>query len=82
MVTIKHDAYSLEDVDGFTGHNFNAVISNYTLYDTYFPAFQNAIMKCNAKAIMCSYNAVNGIPTLIIYFDDLNKLLVWPFMMV
>jgi beta-glucosidase-like glycosyl hydrolase len=37
-VTLKHwDAYSLEDSDGFTRHNFNALVSNYALADSYFP---------------------------------------------
>ena len=41
--TLKHwDAYSLEDSDGYTRHNFNAIISNYTLADSYFPAFKVA----------------------------------------
>jgi beta-glucosidase-like glycosyl hydrolase len=63
-VTLKHwDAYSLEDSDGFTRHDFNAVISNYTLHDTYFPAFKASVVSGKAKGIMCSYNAVNGIPT-------------------
>jgi len=64
VVTLKHwDAYSLEDADGFTRHNFNAIVSDYDLYNTYYPAFKTSIIDGGAKGIMCSYNALNGIPT-------------------
>jgi len=63
-VTLKHwDAYSLEDADGVTRHTFNAIVSNYTLQDTYFPAFKASVIEGNAKGVMCSYNEVNGSPT-------------------
>jgi len=63
-VTLKHwDAYSLEDADGYTRHNFDAIISNYSLADTYFPAFKAAVQQGGAKGVMCSYNSINGIPT-------------------
>jgi xylan 1,4-beta-xylosidase len=62
--TLKHyDAYSLENSDGFTRHNFNAVVSNYSLTTTYLPAFKQSIVIGGAKSVMCSYNAVNGYPT-------------------
>jgi beta-D-xylosidase 4 len=64
VVTLKHwDAYSLEDSDGFTRHNFNAVVSSYALADTFFPAFKRAVVQGGAKGIMCSYNSLNGVPT-------------------
>ncbi|EGD72666.1 hypothetical protein PTSG_04397 [Salpingoeca rosetta] len=64
VVTLKHwDAYSLEDSDGFTRHNFDAKVSNFALMDTYWPAFRKAVMEGNAKGVMCSYNALNGRPT-------------------
>ncbi|EDQ89770.1 uncharacterized protein MONBRDRAFT_36817 [Monosiga brevicollis MX1] len=64
IVTLKHwDAYSLEDSDGATRHNFNAIVSNFSLMDTYWPAFRVAVTEGKAKGVMCSYNAVNGIPT-------------------
>ena len=63
-VTLKHwDAYSLEDSDGFTRHNFNAIVSNFTLHDTFWPAFKASVQQGGAKGVMCSYNAVNGVPT-------------------
>ena len=59
--TLKHfDAYSLEDADGFTRHNFNAVVSNYSLATTYLPAFKQSIVVGGALSVMCSYNSVNG----------------------
>lgn len=63
VVTLKHwDAYSLEDSDGYTRHNFNAIVSNFTLADSYWPAFKAAVVNGSAKGVMCAYNAVNGIP--------------------
>eukprot|EP01060_Flectonema_neradi_P007900 TRINITY_DN1560_c0_g1_i1.p1 TRINITY_DN1560_c0_g1~~TRINITY_DN1560_c0_g1_i1.p1 ORF type:complete len:766 (+),score=190.76 TRINITY_DN1560_c0_g1_i1:49-2346(+) len=62
--TLKHwDAYTLEDSDGYTRHNFNAIVDNYTLADTFFPAWKETIVNGKALGVMCSYNAVNGAPT-------------------
>jgi len=68
IVTLKHwDAYSLEDGGGGPGapnrHNFNAIVSNADMAGTYFPAFKTAVKQGSAKGVMCSYNAVNGIPS-------------------
>ena len=66
VVTLKHwDAYSLEDVPSknITRHNFNAIVSNFTLADTYWPAFKASVMDGKAAGVMCSYNALNGVPT-------------------
>lgn len=52
-VTLKHwDAYSLEDAGGFTRHNFNAVVSNYALAHTYFPAFRKSVVEGGATGVM------------------------------
>ena len=75
----KHFAlYSLEgNVDKKTGqvtppwgpdgtvtrHNFNAVAQQRDLVETYFPAFISCANRGNASGVMCSYNAVNGIPS-------------------
>ena len=48
------DAYSLEDADGYTRHNFNAVVGKRDLAGTYFPAFKAAITEGGAKGVMCS----------------------------
>lgn len=64
VATLKHwDAYDLEDSDNATRHNFNAVVSFYALQGTYFPAFKKSIIEGGAGGVMCSYNAVNGVPT-------------------
>lgn len=68
IVTLKHwDAYSLEDDGGGAGkptrHNFNAIVSNRDLADTYWPAWKNSVRQGKAKGVMCSYNAVNGVPS-------------------
>ena len=54
VVTLKHwDAYSLENSDGFTRHNFNAIVSNYSLESTYLPAFRASVKDGDAKGVMC-----------------------------
>ena len=66
IVTLKHfDAYSLENngVGEPNRHDFNAIISPYMFEDTYFPAFEKSIVEGGAKGVMCSYNAVNNVPS-------------------
>ena len=40
---------------------FNAVVSDVDLHMTFLPAFQ-ACVEAGSFSIMCSYNAVNGVP--------------------
>lgn len=56
-------AYSMEDSEGFTRHNFSATVSEQDLSDTYFPAFISCANRGRASGVMCSYNAVNGVPS-------------------
>ena len=64
ITTIKHwAAYSLDDADGFTRYDFDPNVSMYNLVDTYFPVFHSAVLRSDAKGVMCSYNALNGVPT-------------------
>ena len=42
---------------------FNSVVSAHDLADTYLPAFHSVVTKAGAAAIMCSYNAINGVPS-------------------
>jgi beta-glucosidase-like glycosyl hydrolase len=58
-------AYSLDDWEGYDRCSFNAIVTEQDLQDTYFPAFESCISPASAAAsgIMCSYNAVNGIPS-------------------
>jgi beta-glucosidase len=41
--------------------NFNAVVTNHDLNDTYFPSFKSAIQDSKVEAVMCAYLSVNGI---------------------
>ena len=60
----KHYAdYSLESADGYSRHNFNAIVSDYDQNDTYLVAFKYCAVGGNASSVMCSYNAENGIPS-------------------
>ncbi|EOD18267.1 hypothetical protein EMIHUDRAFT_447998 [Emiliania huxleyi CCMP1516] len=62
-VTLKHfDANSLEDSDGFTRHTVDVNVSRQLLTDYYWPAFRAPIREAGALGVMCSYNAVNGLP--------------------
>eukprot|EP01114_Cavostelium_apophysatum_P021552 TRINITY_DN755_c0_g1_i2.p1 TRINITY_DN755_c0_g1~~TRINITY_DN755_c0_g1_i2.p1 ORF type:complete len:740 (-),score=107.06 TRINITY_DN755_c0_g1_i2:56-2275(-) len=64
VATCKHyAAYSLENWHNVTRYEFNAVVSDSDLVETYLPAWEACIQIGGAKSIMCSYNAVNGIPT-------------------
>jgi len=67
VVTLKHfDANSLEGPWGENGeitrHTVNANISAYDLATTYLPAFRESVVNGNAAGVMCSYNALNGVP--------------------
>jgi beta-D-xylosidase 4 len=78
--TLKHwDAYSLENLGTKNRHNFDAKVSNFDFTDSYFKAFKASVMEGKAKGVMCSYNAVNGVPSCASTF--LNNVLrnVWGF---
>jgi hypothetical protein len=47
---------------GHTRHNFDAKVPLDALADYYLPAFKGCVMEGKVKGIMCSYNAVNGVP--------------------
>ena len=62
IATCKHlVAYSIEDTPP-DRHRFDAVLSVQDLMDTYLPAFRACVLRGEAKAVMCSYNKVNGVP--------------------
>jgi len=67
VATCKHFiANELEhsEIDGklINRHNFDAEIPLPELVDYYMPAFKSCVQEGRALGIMCSYNAVNGIP--------------------
>jgi len=64
VATCKHYAgYDIEDWQGHERYGFDAVISSQDLREYYLPPFQKCARDSNAQSIMCSYNAVNGVPT-------------------
>jgi beta-glucosidase-like glycosyl hydrolase len=52
-------------VDGveWKRHNFDAIVSDQDLADSYLPAFQSCVEEGRVSGLMCSYNALNGVPT-------------------
>lgn len=64
VATCKHFAgYDIEDWEGNQRYGFNAIISTQDLSEYYLPPFKSCARDAQVDAIMCSYNAVNGIPT-------------------
>ncbi|EPQ54190.1 beta-xylosidase [Gloeophyllum trabeum ATCC 11539] len=62
--TCKHFAgYDLEDWNGYVRYGFNAVITEQDMSEYYFPSFQSCVRDAKVASVMCSYNAVNGIPS-------------------
>uniref|UniRef100_A0A1J3D2D2 Beta-D-xylosidase 4 n=1 Tax=Noccaea caerulescens TaxID=107243 RepID=A0A1J3D2D2_NOCCA len=60
----KH--YTAYDVDNWKGverYNFNAVVTQQDMDDTYQPPFKSCVIDGNVASVMCSYNQVNGKPT-------------------
>ncbi|KAF2847578.1 glycoside hydrolase family 3 protein [Plenodomus tracheiphilus IPT5] len=63
VATCKHFAgYDIEDWNGNLRYQFDAQISQQDLVEYYLQPFQ-ACVQANVGAFMCSYNAVNGVPT-------------------
>ena len=55
-------AYSEENWHGLDRFHFDAEVTPQEWADTYLPAFQACIVHGHASGLMCSYNAVNGVP--------------------
>ena len=55
-------AYSEENWGGVDRYHFDAQVTAQEWEDTYLPAFQACIVHGRASGLMCSYNAVNGVP--------------------
>ena len=56
-------AYDLENWGGVDRHHFNAIITKQDEADTYLPAFHSCVKNGRVSGLMCSYNAVNGVPS-------------------
>ncbi|KAF2756172.1 beta-xylosidase [Pseudovirgaria hyperparasitica] len=64
VATCKHWAgYDLEDWAGNSRKGFDAVIGMQDLSEYYSPPFQTCARDEDVGSVMCSYNAVNGVPT-------------------
>ncbi|GHT22921.1 glycosyl hydrolase [Bacteroidia bacterium] len=56
----KH--YAVHSGPENTRHTFNTIVSDYDLWDTYLPAFQELVVDAHVAGVMCAYNAYNGQP--------------------
>lgn len=64
IATCKHfAAYDMENWDGFDRNSFDAQVSTQDLSEYYVRPFQTCARDANVGSIMCSYNAVNGVPS-------------------
>jgi beta-D-xylosidase 4 len=64
IATCKHYVgYDLEAWGGVDRHNFNAKITMQDLAEYYMQPFQQCARDSKVGSFMCSYNAVNGVPT-------------------
>lgn len=64
IATCKHyAAYDLEDWQGNLRYDFDAKVSQQDLFEYYLAPFQTCARDVQVGSIMCSYNAINGIPT-------------------
>ncbi|KAI1504934.1 glycoside hydrolase family 3 protein [Biscogniauxia marginata] len=62
--TCKHYAgYDMENWKGNRRYAFDAKITSQDLQDYYLQPFRACVRDANAQSVMCSYNAVNGVPT-------------------
>jgi beta-D-xylosidase 4 len=55
-------AYDLEDWKDHPRYGFNAVVTRQDLAEYYLPPFQACVRDAKVASVMCSYNAVNGVP--------------------
>lgn len=64
VATCKHfAAYDMESWNGNFRYQWDAHIGSQDLVEYYFPPFQSCARDSNVGAVMCSYNALNGVPT-------------------
>ena len=64
VATCNHfDAYDLENWHESLRFSFDAVVSSQDLVEYYLPPFQQCARDSNVGAVMCSYNAVNSVPS-------------------
>lgn len=60
IATAKH--YAVHSGSEANRHVFDAVVSNFDLYNTYLPAFESLVKEGQVYSVMGAYNRVNGVP--------------------
>ncbi|CAB9520543.1 xylosidase/alpha-L-arabinofuranosidase 1 [Seminavis robusta] len=61
--TCKHfAAYDLENWNHVDRNHFDAKVSDRDMVEYYLPVFKACVQEAKVSSIMCSYNAVNGVP--------------------
>jgi beta-D-xylosidase 4 len=64
IATCKHYVgYDMESWGGTDRHHFDAKITTQDLAEYFMPPFQQCARDSKVGSFMCSYNAVNGVPT-------------------
>ncbi|KAH9943802.1 beta-xylosidase [Amylocystis lapponica] len=64
VATCKHFvAYDVEDWEGNVRYGFDALVSSQDLVEYYTPSYRTCARDANVGSFMCSYNALNGVPT-------------------
>ncbi|KAG8628236.1 hypothetical protein KVT40_004109 [Elsinoe batatas] len=64
VATCKHfAAYDIENWNGNFRYQFDAQVDTQDLVEYYLPSFRSCARDSNVGAFMCSYNALNGVPT-------------------
>ncbi len=58
IATVKHYALNNEEFDR---HNASADVDERTMHEIYLPAFEAAVTRGHADAVMTSYNLINGV---------------------
>jgi len=62
--TCKHFiVYDLENWNGLNRFSYNAIVTLLDLVESYLPPFKMCVINAQADLLMCSYNAVNGVPS-------------------
>ncbi|PIL26417.1 hypothetical protein GSI_12174 [Ganoderma sinense ZZ0214-1] len=56
-------AYDLDNWNGVIREGFNAIVTQQDLSEFYLPPFQTCVRDAKVASVMCSYNAVNGVPS-------------------
>ena len=60
----KHLAdYNIDHGPGYDRNKFDAVGTKQDMLDTFLPPFESCVRDGRASGLMCSYNAINGVPS-------------------